>query len=72
MTEVKVLDLAQVFDDERQRVVRFSDLHLKLTYLYDNTYTGTTEYVPFKNTLYYVDAEQSYVSTDMERISTIL
>jgi hypothetical protein len=31
--------------------------------LYGNTYTGTTEYVPFRNTLYYVDAEQSSVST---------
>ena len=55
------ISLAQVFDDERQRSEIFRPT-FKVNYLYGNTYTGTTEYVPFKNTLYYVDAEQSYVS----------
>ena len=55
------ISLAQVFDDERQGSEIFRPT-FKVNYLYDNTYTGTTEYVPFKNTLYYVDTEQSYVS----------
>ena len=55
------ISLAQVFDDERQRSEIFRPT-FKVNYLYGNTYTGTTEYVTFKNTLYYVDAEQSYVS----------
>ena len=56
------ISLAQVFDDERQSSSTFRPT-FKVNYLYGNTYTGTTEYVPFRNTLYYVDAEQSSVST---------
>ena len=56
------IDLAQVFDDERQRGSVFRPT-FKITYLYNNTYTGTTEYVPFRDTLYYVEPIQSYVST---------
>ena len=56
------ISLAQVFDDERQSSSTFRPT-FKVNYLYGNTYTGTTEYVPFKNTLYYVDAEQSSVNT---------
>ena len=56
------INLAQVFDDERQRGSVFRPT-FKVTYLYNNTYTGTTEYVPFRDTLYYVEPIQSYVST---------
>ena len=55
------ISLAQVFDDERQSSSIFRPT-FKVNYLYGNTYTGTTEYVPFKNNLYYVEPEQSYVS----------
>ena len=55
------ISLAQVFDDERQGSSIFRPT-FKVNYLYDNTYTGTTEYVPFRNTLYYVEPEQSSVS----------
>jgi hypothetical protein len=55
------VSLAQVFDDERQSSSTFRPT-FKVNYLYANTYTGTTEYVPFKNTLYYVEPEQSSVS----------
>ncbi len=56
------ISLAQVFDDERQSSGIFRPT-FKVNYLYGNTYTGTTEYVPFRNTLYYVNPEQSFVST---------
>ena len=55
------INLAQVFDDERQSSSTFRPT-FKVNYLYANTYTGTTQYVPFKNTLYYVEPEQSSVS----------
>ena len=55
------ISLAQVFDDERQGSSIFRPT-FKVNYLYANTYTGTTEYVPFRNTLYYVEPEQSSVS----------
>jgi hypothetical protein len=55
------LNLAQVYDDERQscRIYRPT---FKLTYLYANTYTGTTDYLPFQYNLYYVSAETSFVT----------
>jgi hypothetical protein len=52
------ISLAQVFDDERQASTVFRPT-FKLTYLYANTYTGTTTYLPFQYNLYYVGAEQS-------------
>ena len=55
------INLAQVFDDERQSSTIFRPT-FKVNYLYGNTYTGTTRYVPFQNTLYYVEPEQSSVS----------
>ena len=48
------ISLAQVYDDERQASTVFRPT-FKINYLYANTYTGTTDYVPFRNTLYYVD-----------------
>ena len=55
------ISLAQVFDDERQSSSTFRPT-FKVNYIYANTYTGTTEYVPFKNNLYYVDSIQSTVN----------
>lgn len=55
------ISLAQVFDDERQGSTIFRPT-FKINYLYANTYTGTTQYVPFRDNLYYVEPEQSSVS----------
>jgi len=55
------ISLAQVFDDERQASTVFRPT-FKINYLYGNTYSGTTQYVPFKNNLFYVNPEQSSVS----------
>ena len=55
------ISLAQVFDDERQGSSVFRPT-FKINYIYANTYTGTTQYVPFRDTLYYVEPEQSSVS----------
>jgi hypothetical protein len=48
------LNLAQIYDDERQENTIFRPT-FKLTYLYDNTYFGTTTYLPFQYNLYFVD-----------------
>ena len=55
------ISLPQLYDDERQASQRFRPT-FKIQYLYDNTYTGTTEYNPFKNNLYYVEPAQSKLS----------
>ena len=55
------INLAQVYNDERQACTVFRPT-FKVTYLYANTYTGTTQYVPFKDTLYYIDPTQSTVN----------
>ena len=55
------VSLAQVYDDERQRCTVFRPT-FKVNYIYDNTYVGTTSYLPFQYNLYYVDAENSTVS----------
>ena len=48
------ISLAQLYGDERQRCTIFRPT-FKINYLYSNTYTGTTNYPPFQNNLYYVD-----------------
>ena len=55
------ISLAQVYDDERQGCTVFRPT-FKVNYLYDNTYTGTTTFLPFQYNLYYVKPEQSFVS----------
>ena len=55
------ISLAQVYDDERQACTVFRPT-FKVKYLYDNTYTGTTTFLPFRYNLYYVNPEQSFVS----------
>jgi hypothetical protein len=55
------ISLAQVYDDERQGCTVFRPT-FKVKYLYDNTYTGTTTFLPFQYNLYYVNPEQSFVN----------
>ena len=50
--------MAQTFDDERQKSTIFRPT-FKVDYIYTNTYTGTTNYLPFQNWLYYVEPEVS-------------
>jgi hypothetical protein len=52
------VSLAQIYDDERQSSTIFRPT-FKVNYFYGNTYTGTTNYTPFVNTLYYVNAINS-------------
>lgn len=52
------ISLAQVYDDERQACLIFRPT-FKITYLYGNTYTGTTTYTPFQYNLYYTQPEIS-------------
>ena len=47
------VDLAQLFDDERQSSTTFR-LAAKITFLFKNSFTGETSYTPFKNNLYYL------------------
>ena len=58
----QTISLAQVYDDERQDCTIFRPT-FKLSYLYSNTYTGTTGYIPFRDNLYYVQPEVSAVSS---------
>lgn len=52
------LNLAQVYDDERQSCTIFRPT-FKITYLYDNTYDGITNYLPFQYNLYYTNPASS-------------
>jgi hypothetical protein len=49
------IDLAQVFENERQASTTFRPV-TKITYLFKNTYYGSTNYAPFTENLYYVNA----------------
>jgi len=55
------VSLAQVFEDERNASSTFRPT-FKFSFLYENTLTGTTSYLPFQYNLYYVDNENSTVS----------
>lgn len=55
------VSLAQLYEDERQVSETYRPT-FKVDYIYDNTYTGTTDYLPFQYNLYYVDAVQSKLS----------
>jgi hypothetical protein len=50
------LDLQQLFDDERQKSTKFRPSS-KFLFIFKNSYTGTSTYEPFRNNLYYVNAE---------------
>ena len=52
------VNLAQLFDNERQKSTTFRPT-CKFQLLYNNSYTGTTNYVPLENNLYYINETQS-------------
>lgn len=55
------VSLAEVYDTERQSCTVFRPT-FKMTYVYDNVITGTTEYPKFRNELYYVNPQISTFS----------
>jgi len=55
------VNLAVLFNDERQASTTFRPT-FKVSPIYENSYTGTTEYIPFLYNLYYVDAQKSLVN----------
>lgn len=55
----QTISLAELYYTERQTCTIFRPT-FKVTYLYANTYTGTTNYTPFKNNLFYVRPEESF------------
>ena len=57
-----VVGLATVYDNERQSSTQFRPT-FKINYLYDNIYTGTTNYVPFRNNLFYVGQTTSIINS---------
>lgn len=59
------ISLEEVFDNERQASTIFRPT-FKISYVYSNTITGTTTYLPFQYNLYLVDAVES-VSTGIWR-----
>jgi hypothetical protein len=54
------VNLAQLFDDERQKSTIFRPT-CKFQLLYENSYTGSTNYVPLENNLYYINETQSLI-----------
>lgn len=56
-----ILDLEQRFNDERQRTDKIR-VAGKITNIFNNVISGTTNYVPFKNSLYYLNPEVSKVN----------
>ena len=52
------INLAQVFDDERQKSTTFRPV-CKFQLLYENAYTGSTNYPPLENNLYYINENVS-------------
>jgi hypothetical protein len=55
------LNLATVFDEERQQSTTFRPV-TKFTILFENAYTGSTTYVPFRDNLYYTNALSNAIS----------
>ncbi len=55
------VNLGVLYDKERQESTTFRPT-FKVSPIYNNAFTGTTEYIPFLNNLYYADAEKSVVS----------
>lgn len=55
------VDLAIVYNDERQKSTIFRPSG-KFTILFENSYTGSTNYKPFKDNLYYTNAVQNQIN----------
>jgi len=51
---VKILNLEQQFNDERQKSKKFR-ISGKITNIFDNVISGATQYEPYKNNLYYIN-----------------
>lgn len=49
------LDLSEVFDEERQRSFNFRPVS-KFMVIFENSYTGSTDYVPYRDNLFYTNA----------------
>lgn len=65
------VSLEQVYDDERQASTTFRPTG-KFTLLFKNSYSGFTNYTPFENNLYYLNAEEaafSQCSTNPQTVS---
>jgi hypothetical protein len=52
------VNLAQLYDDERQKSTTFRPV-CKFQLLYENAYTGSTNYTPLENNLYYINENVS-------------
>jgi|LauGreDrversion4_2_1035121.scaffolds.fasta_scaffold10792_1 hypothetical protein len=52
------VSLEQVFDDERQKSDIFRPT-CKFSLLFNNSYTGSTNYQPFENNMYYINEAQA-------------
>jgi len=52
------VNLEQVFDDERQKSDIFRPT-CKFSLIFKNSYTGTTNYSPFENNLYYINTTEA-------------
>ena len=55
------VNLIQLFNDERQKSTTFRPT-CKFQLLYNNSYTGRTNYAPLENNLYYINETQSVLA----------
>lgn len=55
---IKTINLEQVFDDERQKSTTFRPT-AKFSIIFQNSYTGRTNYVPFEDNLYYFNEAEA-------------
>lgn len=55
------IQLEQVYDDERQKASTFRPTG-KFTLLFKNSYSGFTNYTPFENNLYYLNASVAAIA----------
>jgi hypothetical protein len=55
---IRTLNLAEIYEQERQESTIFRPT-FNINFLYLNAYTGTTNYVPFRNNLYFTEPEIS-------------
>jgi hypothetical protein len=57
----KDLNLSDLYQNERQKSTVFRPLN-KITFLFDNVYTGNCIYTPYRNNLFYTDAIQDAIT----------
>ena len=56
------LSLQIVFDEERQESTIFRPT-TKIVFLFNNSYSGSTSYVPFRDNLYYTNAVANAITS---------